>query len=315
MTIAREWSGTVPTERAAGFHEHLLATGIAEAETIDGFLGATVLRRDEGGRARFTLVTCWVDESAVRHFAGTDDDTARLYPGDEQFGLLPDRTATHHKVMRSQSLTATRQAYLMAARAAATLLEEPAVAASWDQSSALEHYAVSGLAGHLAGQIFFAEDALGRPEPDIEPIPILDYYDRVAWIRSGHDSETHLRIRHGSTLAATDGAAALATRAEAAITRLPEILTATPVLRRVRLPSWQWSLTLDDFLLSRAMELAVHIDDLAVSLGLPTPPLAQQVTGPVLDLLVRLAIRRHGEIPVLRALSRAERAPATIAAF
>lgn len=59
----------------------------------------------------------------------------------------------------------------------------------------------------------------------------------------------------------------------------------------------------------------MHIDDLAVSLRLPTPPLPQEVTGPVLDLLILLAIRKHGEIPLLRALSRAERAPTTIAAF
>jgi hypothetical protein len=32
-------------------------------------------------------------------------------------------------------------------------------------------------------------------------------------------------------------------------------------------------------------------------------------------LLIRLAVRRHGQAAVLRALSRAERAPRSIAAF
>lgn len=315
MTIAREWSGTVPTEQAAGFHEQLLATRVAEAEMIDGFLGATVLRHDEGERTRFTLFTWWADQAVVQRFAGAHGDTARLYPGDDQFGLVPDLAVTHHQVVRSSTLTALRRAYITAARTAATLLAHPAVAASWDQPSALEHYAVSGLAGHLAGQIFFAEKALGQPEPDTEPIALLEYYNRVDWIRSSHDSETHVRIRHGSMLNAADGPAALATRTEAATTRLPQILTATPILRCVQLPTWQWALTFDDFLLSRLMELAVHIDDLAVGLRLPTPPLPLEVTGPVLDLLVSLAVRTHGEIALLRALSRAERAPTTIAAF
>jgi hypothetical protein len=35
----------------------------------------------------------------------------------------------------------------------------------------------------------------------------------------------------------------------------------------------------------------------------------------VIDLLARLAVRRHGPTAVLRALSRAERAPGTISAF
>jgi hypothetical protein len=42
---------------------------------------------------------------------------------------------------------------------------------------------------------------------------------------------------------------------------------------------------------------------------------AEQATDTVLTLLTRLAARRHGPAAVLRALSRAERAPATIAAF
>ena len=39
MTIAREWSGTVPAEQAAGFHEHLLATGVVEGTSYTPPLG------------------------------------------------------------------------------------------------------------------------------------------------------------------------------------------------------------------------------------------------------------------------------------
>jgi hypothetical protein len=35
----------------------------------------------------------------------------------------------------------------------------------------------------------------------------------------------------------------------------------------------------------------------------------------VVDLLSRLSVQRHGAVAVLRALSRAERAPSTIAAI
>jgi hypothetical protein len=54
---------------------------------------------------------------------------------------------------------------------------------------------------------------------------------------------------------------------------------------------------------------------LACSAGLPTPGLPVEVTDAVVGLLARLAARRHGATAVVRALSRAERAPATITAF
>jgi hypothetical protein len=63
------------------------------------------------------------------------------------------------------------------------------------------------------------------------------------------------------------------------------------------------------------MELAVHSDDLAVSVDLATPALPPSAVETVVDLLSRLSVLRHGPTAVLRALSRAERAPTTIAAF
>ena len=65
----------------------------------------------------------------------------------------------------------------------------------------------------------------------------------------------------------------------------------------------------------RMMEIAVHADDLAVSVGLATPALPDAVLDPVFALLTRLSIRRHGTVALLRALSRAERAPASVTAF
>jgi hypothetical protein len=63
------------------------------------------------------------------------------------------------------------------------------------------------------------------------------------------------------------------------------------------------------------MELLVHCDDLAVSADIATPEQPDVAVKLVIDLLSRLAVRRHGATAVLRTLSRAERAPGTIAAF
>ncbi|MDN3356861.1 hypothetical protein [Actinomadura sp. DC4] len=59
----------------------------------------------------------------------------------------------------------------------------------------------------------------------------------------------------------------------------------------------------------------MHSDDLAHSVGVLTPELPAEAVETVVDLLSRVALRRHGATNVLRALSRAERAPASISAF
>lgn len=83
----------------------------------------------------------------------------------------------------------------------------------------------------------------------------------------------------------------------------------------VQFPWGPPSLRLDDLLTNRMMELIVHLDDLAVSVGVPTPGLPVAATDAVIGVLAQLAARRHGPAAVYRALTRAERAPATTAAF
>jgi hypothetical protein len=80
--------------------------------------------------------------------------------------------------------------------------------------------------------------------------------------------------------------------------------------------SWQgWALSTDDFLVTRSMELMVHSDDLATSVGLPTPEFPDTIAAHVVDLLGSVAMRRHGQAAVVRGLSRPQRAPASISAF
>jgi hypothetical protein len=79
---------------------------------------------------------------------------------------------------------------------------------------------------------------------------------------------------------------------------------------------WQgWALSEHDFLLTRLMELVVHCDDLAASVDLPTPDFPDDVVTPVLGLLTRVAVRRHGQQALVRALSRPQRAPDVVSAF
>jgi hypothetical protein len=211
-------------------------------------------------------------------------------------------------------MTTVRQAYLEAAETVVALLRDPAVAAAWDRPSALAEFTVSGLAGHLAGQLLAVPDVLATPVPDKPPAPLLDHYTRSTWIDAGLDSATNVKIRAGGDANAAEGAAALLARTTDALTALRAALAAESADRVVHLTG-RWSLTLDDYLTTRLLEIAVHDDDLAVSVGLPTPELPAAALDPVFALLTTLSVRKHGAPAVLRALARAERAPSSITAI
>ncbi|MEV0484735.1 maleylpyruvate isomerase N-terminal domain-containing protein [Streptomyces sp. NPDC050508] len=208
-----------------------------------------------------------------------------------------------------------REAFAQAADIAGELLADPAVAAAWDRPSALRHYSVRGLSGHLFWPELALPGLLAAPVPAEPVIPLREYYlERVTWLDADADAPVSGRIRQGGETTAADGHAALHARVHEALVLLRTELPKAPASRPVRVPSWgDWSLELDDFLLTRLMELVVHADDLACSVGLPTPEFPEQVTAPVVALLARLAVRRHGPLDVIRGLARAERAPASIA--
>jgi hypothetical protein len=210
-------------------------------------------------------------------------------------------------------MTSIRQTYLDTAASAAVLLRDPALAASWDADSALAQFRVGGLAGHLAWQITGVPALLAAEAPHGEPLPLLDHYTRATWIGAGVDEDISVGIRRVGEQVAADGPVVLADLVDDALRQLRAALPAVPAGRVVRLGSSL--LLLDDFLTSRLLEIVVHADDLAASVGVPTPDLPAPAVEAVLALLTRLAVHRHGPTAVLRALSRAERAPATIAAI
>ena len=208
-----------------------------------------------------------------------------------------------------------RDAFLEAAETAADLLAEPAVAGAWDGPSVLENFTVRGLAGHMFWQELALPGLLAGPLPAEPAVPLRVYYlEKVVWLDAGPDAPVSGRIRQGGEATAADGHAALNARVREALGRLRAGVADAPAVRPVHIASWgDWSLELDDLLLTRLMELVVHADDLACSAGLATPGFPEHVTAPVIELLARLSVRRHGPVQVLRGLARAERAPVSIA--
>jgi hypothetical protein len=210
---------------------------------------------------------------------------------------------------------AVADAYLAAAGQAVDLLGRPEVAAAWDRPSALAEMSVSALAGHLAYQIFSVDSVLAGPASPEPTIPLLEHYARAAWIGAPLDGEVNSGIRARGAQTAGDGPEALAEHAAATLTGQQTDLGKHSGEEAVFLPQTGWALTFGDFLTTRLLELAVHTDDLAVSVGLATQELPEAAFDPVLVVLARLAARRHGQAAMLRALTRQERAPAAINAI
>ncbi|MER6352593.1 hypothetical protein ABT186_12275 [Streptomyces sp. NPDC001634] len=214
-------------------------------------------------------------------------------------------------------------AYLGAAGQAVALLDTPEVATAWEQPSALAEMTVGGLAGHLAHQILSvssalqvcANSALQESPPQEAPIPLLEHYARAAWIDAPLDGEVNAGIRAKSEGIASQGASWLAGLTRTALAEQRTKLAECSGDQAVFMPQTGWALCLDDFLVTRMLELAVHMDDLAVSVGLAVQELPEAAFDPVLVLLARLAARRHGHTALLRALTRVERAPAAINAI
>ncbi|MEH0933947.1 maleylpyruvate isomerase N-terminal domain-containing protein [Micromonospora psammae] len=206
-----------------------------------------------------------------------------------------------------------RPAFLDAAETAMALLRNPILAEQWSSPSALPDFSTGGLARHLANQVTQTVTFLAAP-PGESAISVLEHFTGNAWVTSGVGSADNIDIRRRSeqTAAATT-ARELADAVDAALTDLGATVTAQPPDRIVDLGDW--GLKVDDFLLTRVMELVVHTDDLAVSLGLPTPPMPQTATEATIQLLSSLAAWRHGSLNVIRALARQERAPTSISAL
>jgi len=200
------------------------------------------------------------------------------------------------------------------------LLDDPAVARSWSLPSALAEFSVSGLATHLAFQITRVPGVLlaappAPPGSSGPPIPLEEHYSRSPWVDTGVDSDVNRNIRSAAQEKADEGVDAVRRATASALAEIRLILPGEPPDRPDFLPWTGWSLTLSDYLRTRALELLVHSDDLAISVGIETPGVPPEAARNVINTLLTLSVRKHGVTAVLRTLSRRERAPRTIAAI
>jgi hypothetical protein len=223
---------------------------------------------------------------------------------------MTDETGTHSEV----GTDSRDAAFLLAAGIAVDLVRRPEVAQRWQQPSALPRMAVGALACHLGRQVVHARNLLRQPTTEKPLGSAADHYRRAAWVTatSLDDPANDRTPDEREAAAGFDALSGTVRTALQDVRGMLDVGRAEPVV----LIPWQgWALRRGDFLLTRMLEIVVHGDDLAVSVGVPTPEFPGEVLAPVLELLAGLAANRHGQPAVIRAFARAERAPSSIAAF
>lgn len=204
-----------------------------------------------------------------------------------------------------------RLAFFASAAEARRLLADPAVGHRWGDPSALEQMTIGDLCGHLMRAATNVVRYLSEPEgaggPLLDAPGYLLSIDGLSGPEGPDlDSQLHSVIRHRAAVDAAEGAESVLARWDGAIEDLTRRLGAEPATRVVTVLDGRRMLV-DDYLVTRLLEMLVHSDDLAVSLELPYPDFPSTAWHPVLECLTDVAIRRHGPLAVARAMTRTER--------
>jgi heme-degrading monooxygenase HmoA len=101
--IARIWRGFTREADKDSYFDYLQKTGLKDYASIPGNQGIWVLRRVQGGKAEFTLISLWESWDAIKAFAGPDYENAVYYPEDKKFLLELEPQVTHYEVLSSPS--------------------------------------------------------------------------------------------------------------------------------------------------------------------------------------------------------------------
>ena len=101
--IARLWYGSTRAEDADAYVDYLERTGVAAHRETQGNCGSLVLRRRNGDRADFVVLSLWESEEAVARFAGEEIGRAIYFPEDERFLIERRDEIDHYEIVAGEA--------------------------------------------------------------------------------------------------------------------------------------------------------------------------------------------------------------------
>jgi heme-degrading monooxygenase HmoA len=97
--IVRTWRGRAPLSKPDEYIRHFRTNVVAELRSVDGFLGATLVRQVRPDEIEFLVITRWRSMDAIRGFAGDAVGRAVVEPGAIAALLSYDDFVEHFEVV------------------------------------------------------------------------------------------------------------------------------------------------------------------------------------------------------------------------
>lgn len=196
---------------------------------------------------------------------------------------------------------------LVAADAFTEVVATPAVADAWGSTSACPPYTVGGLVAHTAASVAWFADLLTSDAPAGDP-PLLAADAYYPTVDAGGEEVHAALVRHGNDRAmkGVDANRAYLRDVVEALREAAGSGAARDRLLDLR-PGMPGAMTVDDFARTRLVELVVHGDDVAASVG-GELTVAPAVGDALLTYLVDWGRSARGDLGLVRAFVRGERA-------
>jgi len=97
--ISRHWRGIIRRGEAENYLDHLRRKTFPQLETIEGFRGASILKREVTSGTEFLIVTNWESTEAIRRFAGAALNQAVVPPEAQAMMIEYDKEVVHYEVI------------------------------------------------------------------------------------------------------------------------------------------------------------------------------------------------------------------------
>ncbi|MBR0843483.1 hypothetical protein JQ607_25070 [Bradyrhizobium liaoningense] len=97
--IARIWRAAATQDKAATYQHHFAARVVPHLKAIDGFSGASLLRREAGNGVELVALTLWRSLGSIRAFTGPDPARAVVDPEAQAMLTAFDATAANYEVV------------------------------------------------------------------------------------------------------------------------------------------------------------------------------------------------------------------------
>ena len=99
--IARHWKGLAKPGEAENYVNHLRTETFPKLSEINGFIEASILRREVDRGTEFLILTIWESMEAIERFAGATADVAVVPVVAQAMMIEYDGNVSHYEIIES----------------------------------------------------------------------------------------------------------------------------------------------------------------------------------------------------------------------